>query len=503
MSLIVWAAWLSALGVADAAELVWLDGDPTAEDLAAVAMASGVDTAPRAPIDLRAAATDLTADDVQRWEALDTALRDVRAFETRLDGELVIMEELQLALDNLTALPDVDARDRLFGALAYQGFAVDRFFMDALGDDERAAPYRSVLADGRVVPAPWRDAVAIDPERQVTPYEIAEASQRARFGVVREALTTELPARILVSEDLPAGSTLIVDGLAADPGAAGRVRVRPGRHFAHVVLDGHVVARAEGRLGPNDSLAIDVALDDATWEGWLEAVRSGEAPDTPEALVPAVQAWGGEIVVAWAGDKGPRALRVTPEGAEVLDVAKAARAASSVSKAGSKGPVREFQVAAHVGGGWMNSGDFFLQDPANVPQERSSVNAGTVDVALDISAQIGPFRASIIGDIGVPLGRYHVARTGGGSTRVRPDLSLGLGVTWFQVTGGFLFPYHPSVGARATIPVYKGLEIAATFRAGLPVTLPRANGDEAWTGLPTYQAWAGIGYRFGVDLARR
>lgn len=501
MSLMLWAALLGS-GEAQAAEVVWLGSSPSTEDLAAVALASGVEGQPRTPVALRAAATDKTDDDVARWTALDAALRDVRAFETRLDGELVIMEELGLALDGLTLLPNQDARDRLFAALAYEGFAVDRFFMDGLGEDERGEGYRVVLTDGTVVPRPWMDAVGLDPERQVTPYEIAEAAQRARFGEVREALSTELPARILIEGSLPAGSELVVDGVVVDPGTTGRVRVRPGRHFAHVVLDGHVLARTQQRLGPNDTLAVAVALDDATFQGWLDGVRDGSVADVPEAIRPSIEAWG-EVVLAWSGGKGPEAARVTPSGVERLDVAKAARVASGASSSFSdKGPVRQVQVAAAVGGGWFSSGDFYLQDPANVERSKASVNAGALDVAIDVSAQIGLFRASVIGDLGVPFGADHIALTGSGSMRVRPDVSLGLGVTWVQVTGGFLFPYHPSVGARATIPVFKGLEIVGAFRAGLPVTLQRGGGDEAWTGLPVYQAWAGIGYRFGVDVGR-
>jgi hypothetical protein len=88
MSMIL-ACWLSTLSIvssASAAEVVWLDPHPLPEDVARVAALAG---AQRAPIDadtFRYAATDFSEADAGSWAALDAALREARAFETRLDG---------------------------------------------------------------------------------------------------------------------------------------------------------------------------------------------------------------------------------------------------------------------------------------------------------------------------------------------------------------------------------------------------------------------------------
>ncbi len=489
---------LAALaGPADAAELVWLDDDPSAEDLAAVRLASGLDGEPRSAEAFRAAATDLGSADTEAWAALEVALKEVRPFETRLDGELVIMEELDNAIAALPAIPDAAARDALFSALAYQGFAVDRFFVHQLGEDERAEGMRVLLPDGTALPRPWVDAVALDPSRDVTPYEIAEAAQRANFATVKQAAGSLLPGRVALEGELPAGSSLVLDGVPVDPGPTGRIRVRPGQHFVHVVRSGHVLARAKGRVDVNGTLSIGVSLDDATWNGWLEGIRAGKTPPPPPELSPSLQAWDGEVVVAWQGAKGPQAVRVTEGGVASLDVDKALRAAGG--RRSDDGGV-QVQIAAGVGAGWLSSGDFYAQDPANVPREVASVNAATVDVMADVSVQVGLFRASVLGDFGIPFGEHHVAFTGDDTLRFRPDVSVALGVKYAQVMAGYLFPHHPSVGARATIPAYKGLEVLAVFRAGLPTTSTRDDGTE-WTSLPVWQAWAGIGYRFGVRVS--
>jgi hypothetical protein len=145
----------------------------------------------------------------------------------------------------------------------------------------------------------------------------------------------------------------------------------------------------------------------------------------------------------------------------------------------------------------MYSGDFYLQDPANTERTRSTVNAGSLHGAADLSVAAGLFRASVIADVAVPLGDDHTALTGEASQRVRPDVSLGLGVRWAQVTAGYLFPYHPTVGARLTIPLARGVELVGAARVGIPTTQQRQDGTP-WTSDLLGQAWLGIGYRIGL-----
>ncbi len=491
MSLIF--AW--CLAAAGAAEVVWLDAMPAPEDAARVAAYAGATRAPYTAEDLRYAATDFGASDVAAWESLSTALRDVRAFETRLDGELVILRDLARPIEAITLLPDEAARERLFAALAYQGFAVDRYFGERLATDPRGEPARIVLPDGRAVPLPWLDAMAIDPERSPSPYEIAEAPQRAHYSAFKAPVASLLPGLLSLDGALPEGASLVIDGRPVVLDASGQVRLPPGRHFAHLARSGHILARHAFRLEPAGSATLALALGDEAWTAWVADLRDDGRVGVPDALAPAVQALGGEVVVAWTERSGVKVARLTRSGTEPE------RLPSARTESGSDGRLL-VQVGLGIGAGWFKSGDFYLQDPANVPRTVDAVNAAALQGVVDVSLQKGLFRASVIGDFGVPLGAYHVALTGDTAMRLRPDVSLGLGVKWAQVTAGFLFPYHPSVGARITVPVWKGLEVLGSGKVGIPIELARATGGEAWRGEPVITLWAGIGWRFGVPVGK-
>ena len=470
---------------AEAAEVVWLDATPHA-DLPRLAEQVGATRPPLDPLSLRAAATDPGPADAAAWEALRAALRDVRTWETRLDGELIIMRDLARPIAGVTLLRSEAERGELFTALAYQGFAVDRFFVDTLATDTRAAPYRFTSPDGPVWPAPWVDAVALEPERQPSPYEIAEAPQRARYADDREAVRSLLPALLVVDAPLPAGAALWIDGRPTALDASGQVRLAPGRHLIHVALGEHVLSRADLRAAPAAAITLPAPLSDAAWTAWLDAVRSGEEGAPPAELGPQLTALGGEVVLAWQDDRGRlRAARVTPSGVTEEQLARPEPEGRGVA----------VQAAVAVGGGWMSSGDFYLQDPVDVPHNKAAVNAGALDVVVEVAAQQGLFRGSLILDTAVPLGQDHVALVGDRPMRARPDLSAAVGLPWVQVTGGFLFPYHPSVGLRATAPLGAGVELVATGRAGLPASFERDDGT-TWTGRATWQAWLGVGWRF-------
>ncbi|MCA9489745.1 MAG: hypothetical protein KC621_07465 [Myxococcales bacterium] len=135
--------FLSALVVtAQAAEVVWVEPptDTWRASVAALAHASGPALS---PVDLCAAATRWTAEDDEALRRVDAALAQARTYETQLDGELLILRDLEGPVTGVTALRDPADRGKLFAALAYQGFAANRYFGDQLGTDEAAAPWRS------------------------------------------------------------------------------------------------------------------------------------------------------------------------------------------------------------------------------------------------------------------------------------------------------------------------------------------------------------------------
>lgn len=464
------------LTAALAADVLWLGAPPDDQRAAVLAAAGGEGIT---PWEVRAAATDLTATDVDALRALSAALEAVRPYETQLDGELLILRDLQRPVEAVHLLRDETDRNDLFAALAYQGFAVDRYFGDTLSTSDEAAPYRTDLG-GTVVATPWLDAAALEPERRVSPYDIAEAPQRVHYGETQQLVLEQLPAT-LVPSGLPAGSALVVDGRRVTPDATGSVKVPTGRHLVHVVHGEHVLARWDLRPEPGAEVPLEVELTDATWSAFVDSFAT--TPVVPDALGDALDATGG-IWVARPGAKGPEVWSVTRSGAEPVDV-ELPKAASARAGGG---------IGLQLGalGGWTGSQDFYYQDP-RVPATSETVNATTAGATVSVLARIGPLDVGAGIDLLVPLGEHHVANTGATSMRLRPTPHVSAGLPQAAIAVGYLFPYHPAAGLRGAVPLVGPLELRWLGWLGLPSTRERADGD--YTLRPVGSAAAGVGVR--------
>ena len=458
MSLIWWA------GVAMAADVVWLGAPPPAELEARLLATAGAEASLISPSELISASVADPAQVAARWSALDKAVEDARPFETRLDGELVIMRDLQGPLDRLLLVRNQKDRDAWFSALAYQGFAVDRFYGDALATDPEAAEWRVELESG-AVEAPWFDAVAIAPKKDVTPYEIAEAPQRVAYGRVREQAGRVLPASLDVS-GLPEG-TLMVDGMAVDDGGTGTVRVPAGRHLVHLEKDGALLARWDLRLPAAGNETLSVAVSQKDVLGWLGRLEAGGP--VPDGLTTLIESVGGELWVARAGKKDAEVLRVA--GGAVTSVEL------TPMSTGADDDADGFSVATGVAVGWFQSGDFYLQDPANAPHETATVNALAPQFSLEAAYDVGMLRIVAGGDVYVPLGEFAIAKTGASQLRARPSPFVGAGVSVAQVTAGWVFPYHPAIGVRSALPLSGALELRVAGTVGLPLERARDDGS--------------------------
>lgn len=468
---------------AAATEVVWLSppGEADRDRVAAQAGARGI---PLEPIDLWAAATDWSEEDEQAYAALEAALEEVRAYETKLDGELVIMRDLMKPLDEIHIVRDEDDRSELYGALAYQGFAVNRFFGTSLAEDEQAADHR-VEVDGVVVEKPWLDAVALDPEREVTPYDIAEAPQRVAYGEVAKVVTSTLPASFTPT-GLPEGATLVIDGRPSQPGPSGNIKLAPGRHMAHVELEGRVIARWDFRLGPGDTKEMGPELDAPTFNGFLNEIGPGAT--VPEALVPSIEFLGGEVWIARPGAKEPEVFALTPSAVTPVELEKI-----RVERPGSDD--KPVALVAGAQGGWFYSGDFLLQEPLARNAENSTVNAGSVSVLVAADFDLSGFHAGVGVQTWMTLGDDHVAKYGTKTTRLRPYPHVMAGIRYVQLTLGYLLPYHPGVGGRAMIPVSGPVELHLSGLFGVPGKLKYEDGTEYETG-DVRSLSGGIGVRF-------
>lgn len=469
-------------GEAGAAEVLWL-APGSAADRARVAAAAGASSEAVDAAEVRTAATAWTEADEEAYANLERALAEARTYETRLDGELVIMRDLDGPVAAVGAVRDEADRGRLFAALAYQGFAVDRFFGDDLAAAAEAEPYRALLNDV-AVERPWRDAVALDPERAVTAYEIAEAPQRVAYGAVQTLVTDALPASI-TPRGLPEGGQLVVDGRPAAVGPSGNVKLPPGRHLLHVLLSDRIAARWDVTLASGASAEVQVPLDDATWTSFVSELAPGGS--VPEPVAACVRAIGGALWVVSPGDDGLRVLEVTPGGVEA--VALEDPPPTDIVRSSSDGVV----FGAGLLGGWLSSGDFYTQDPGAVPRERGTVNATTLGLYLDIDGEVGPLVFGGGVDALLPLGADHIALTGEGSTRLRAYPHLEVGVRYAVATVGYLLPYHPGAGAELRLPLGPA-EVRLHGLVGLPRQGTRSD-DTTYDYLPVYAVLGGAGVR--------
>jgi len=455
------------LAPAHAAEVVWLSA-PSDADAATVARLASAARAPLRPLDLRAAPTAQGPSDAAAWEALDRTLAEVRAFETRLDGEALIARDLAPAIQAITLLRSAADQDRLRRALAYQGFAVHRLAGGDLSIDE-VAPYVWTTERGALI-RPWVDAVALDPSYAITAYDIAEAPQRVAYNETARAVRDLLPATVRVA-GLPAGAALWVDGAPVEVGAASTIRLPPGRHRAHLVEQDRVTARWTLDLEPGGSTELAPPVDPAAFDRALAGLSDGP---TPEILRDAVLALGGEVWVAERAGSRLRAYRVTPGEVKSVDV----RPEPSKTETEQA----RFSLAATVGGGWLWSGDFLASHPG-APPTYGTVNALMPEIGVEAGLREGLLAVDVGVATWIPLGTHHTARTGTRELRVRPLPTLAVGVPWARAMVGFLFPHHPIFGLRGEIPLPgEVLSIRAEGRVGPALTF---SGDGiAWTSQP-------------------
>lgn len=477
--------WLVA---ARAAEVVWLEppADAWKASVAALAHATGPALT---PVDLRAAATRWTAADDEALRRLDAALVQARTYEVQLDGEILILRDLEGPISSVTALRSQADRTSLFAALTYQGFAANRYFGERLATDASAASWRTEV-NGRVVERPWVDAAALDPSREATAYEIAEAPQRVAYNELRGRVAGALPATV-TPRGLPAAAILRLDGVTVTPDASGNLKVSPGRHLVQVEEDGRILARFDATLRSGDDLPVALPLTEQAWSTFLAS--AGEGSEIPAEVRPLLEALGGEVWLARppTGDGQPVVVALGPSGAHRVAMAAPPEPVPPPPAGGGQA----WGGSVGLAGGWLSSGDFYAQDPVNAPRTVGTVNSAALGGFAEGHLGFGLLRVGAGLDLLVTPGEWHVALTGDQGTRVRPLAQLAVGVPVAVATVGWLFPYHPAVGARLEAPVGP-LRARLAGSAGVPVERQRSDGS-TWHALPVWTVTAGLGAAFG------
>ncbi|MCB9763320.1 MAG: hypothetical protein H6739_26375 [Alphaproteobacteria bacterium] len=426
---------------------------------------------------------DFSMADTQALARLDAELEAVRPLADEFDGELQIMSRLDAVISDISVVRDEADRDLLRRALLFQGFAVQRYFQDQLADDPAAAPYR-VEMNGQVLVKPWVDAVALDPDHTLDADEIPGQDELRAFDEAR-AQVRLAPKATIHAADLPPGAALVVDGRAPDPGP--RVYVPPGQHRIAVVQDGVILARQAARLSSGAELEVEVPAMAADLMG-MTALLATQPPNAvlPEGVPDRLAALEQPVVLAVQGKKDVLLYEVS--GSDVMLLGAPA----------GDGPDEPWlNLHARVGGGWVYDGNWFLAQPGAAPYERSTVNAGAPVLGVALSARRGMLAGAAGVDLLLPLGAWHAVPSGDGEVRLRTHPYVAVGVPWVQATGGFLFPWHPTVGLRATVPVGRIIEISGAALYGVPVALDRGE-EPAFEADRTLAAWLSVGTRFGL-----
>jgi hypothetical protein len=428
------ALWLVA--AAYATDVVWI-GTPSQEDAARVQAAAGTSGPPLTPQQFVDAATAAGPADDEAYLALEKTIERVRTLEDRLDGELIIMHDLEAAVSAIPIVRNDRDRDRVYAALTYEGFAVNRYFADDLATEEAAAPYRHVFGKAVLVAA-WVDAAAMAPEREVSAYEIAQAPHRAAFREVQTQLSGLARASLDVHET-PEGAVVYVDGQKALVGSDHTVRVLPGRHWIHAVRRDTVAARWRVDVEPGADEVLKWPETDAAWNAL--AAGLGTLTATPPGLGDALDRHGGEVWVARVQPKSLEVWRVNETRIEPVALSHESKTAA--------GPANDV-VTLSAGGGWFYSPDFYLQDPVGTQRTVATVNAASIGLGALWRHKLGVARVGAGADLLATLGDVHVAQYAGDqTTSLRPHPYVLVGYKELGLTGGFLFPHHVAVGARA------------------------------------------------------
>lgn len=463
--------------------VVWLSDPPDPE------LAPDLTRIPRRVV---APDSSLSESDVLALARLEEELAAVRPLAQEFDGELEIMSRLQAAIDDVEVLRDAADRDLLYRALAFQGFAVRRYFQDQIATEPGAAPYRVVMG-GMVEVRPWVDAVALDPERKPQVADIAEEPERRAFDESRARIKVA-PQAIVVLAELPDQAVLKIDGRVAPAGL--RVRVTPGKHYLAIHDGEGIRGHNDVRMAPGGEFRME--LPPSERDLVLLAVRLREKPSSLTLE--------DRIAAAFARLPPTAHLAVRTGDGSVLyriDEKLAILAGSTSStEQGSKTTLTlnfgdGVTIGTHASVGWLYDGQYVLENSA-APRTSATVNAITPLLGLDAQAAYGPAVFGVGIEAAFPTGPWHTLPVGAATWRVRPHLYATGGIPELQLTLGTLLPWHLAVGLRGQLPISTGVELRGAYVQGLGLALPRADGADDFIARPAHTLSLGIGTRVRV-----
>lgn len=418
---------------------------------------------------------------------LRTELAQVRPLAQVFDGELQIMARLSKATDDVDILRSEEERNVLRQALLFEGFAVHRYFQDKLATESAAAPYRT--GEGAEVwVTPWLDACALlAAPLGVKPDDIPEAAERLAFDAA-QAHCQAMPGATFILGDLAAGAEVRLDGVKIEGGPGVRVRLMPGRHLFHVSVGDTLLLAQDVRIKPGADALVSAPFGPSELAELRGRVASGaDGWEVPVAARMPIAGFGEPVYIATpAGDK-TSLLRVD------------GTVATAVRIKPPESATRPHLVArATLGGGWVSTGDFLLQNlETGARQDKYTVNAGTPAASVSVALESLLWHVGLGLDGQLTVGQHHSLPTGDTTTSTFLYPHVAAGLPWAQVTVGPMFPWYLGVGGRARIPLFKPIELFAAGVYGVPMDRPRETDEPTFEPLPLYSAWAGVTVRVG------
>ncbi len=256
--------------------------------------------------------------DQEAYDALRAVVNDGKKRWNDFEVEYGIARAVESALEKIDVIRTERDRAELVEALLFQGAAVQvAFEPDEFRDGERAAPFR-VERTGGAGNRPWAEAIALMPDRELLPSDVADG---ATFPVLRqevEQILQQPKGRLLLPRHAE-GDVVVVDGRPVEGEA---VSLLPGRHFVHVLREGErLAARRVVRVEPKREVQVLPYVSDEELAEARERVLAGTTTGFPDAVKSsleklAAQYEGGVFVAAY--DQGRLTVLPWGHGATLL-----------------------------------------------------------------------------------------------------------------------------------------------------------------------------------------
>jgi hypothetical protein len=425
--------------------VVWMEADtPDEKARKKVYNLSGAEVHV-AHVDLAFPPQPATDEDAARIEGLRETVASGKSRWDDFDVELTIARELEASLVTIDLIRDKrDLQDIVDGRL-FQGAAVLKAFdPEVFATAEDAQPFRTDMP-GFTGNAPWLSALAIDPEREFTRADVADGSAYPKLQALLPTYQELVSGQLDLSK-LPSGATLIVDGREIAVNDEGLAKLRPGRHYSHVLRNGKVSGRQFIQVASGEKLQLPLIVDQTELEQARAQVLLGLTTGLPEDVKASIETLGkhntGPIFIAALDGKGHVKILPYARGAQ-LNKAK---------------PVT-FLVTAEFGGGLIISSLFNDADGKNVTAPAVMGNLGF---------ELGVYNFAFLGGMDIALTPSNTVQRGSEGddvvTSILPRPWGGAGVYVLRPSGttptmiiagtyGWNYPAHLAVGGRIAFGV--------------------------------------------------